>query len=102
MNYKMLEYDRIDISEEIDIDATNKTKECMLCHYWYFLDQNFSCGPYLCDGCYNIMQKSINFKNIAIVHVKKSAYRIYFLYMSKCEAKKLMNNSNLSDKKGIL
>ena len=102
MNYKMLEYDKIDISEEIDIDATNKSKECMLCHYWYFLDKNFSYGPYLCDGCYNIMQKSINFKNIAIVHVKKSAYRIYFLYMSKCEAKKLMNNSNLSDKKGIL
>ena len=74
----------------------------MLCHYWYFLDKNFSYGPYLCDGCYNIMQKSNDFKNIAIVHVKKSAYRIYFLYMSKCEAKKLMNNSNLIDKKGNL
>ena len=48
------------------------------------------------------MQKSIDFKNIAIVHVKKSAYRIYFLYMSKREAKKLMTNSNLIDKKGIL
>ena len=57
---------------------------------------------YLCDGCYNIMQKSINFKNIAIVHVKKSLYRIYFLYMSKREAKILMANSNLIDKKGIL
>ena len=41
------------------------------------------------------MQKSNDFKNIAIVHVKKSAYRIYFLYMSYCEAKKLMANSNL-------
>ena len=48
------------------------------------------------------MQKSINFKNIAIDHVKKSVYRIYFMYMSKPEAKKLMNNSNLIDKKGIL
>ena len=48
------------------------------------------------------MQKSNDFKNIAFVHVKKSAYRIYFLYMSKREAKKLMNNSNLIDKKGIL
>ena len=55
-----------------------------------------------CDGCYNIAQKSISFKNIAIVHVKKSAYRIYFLDMSKREAKKLMKNSNLIDKKGIL
>ena len=43
----------------------------MLCHYWYFLDENFNYGPYLCDGCYNILQKSNNLKNIAIVHVKK-------------------------------
>ena len=62
----------------------------------------FSYGPYLCDGCYNILQKSNNFKNIAIVHVKKSMYKIYFMYMSKHEAKKLMNNYNLIDKKGVL
>ena len=49
-----------------------------------------------------IMQKSIHIKNIAIVHIKKSVYRIYFLYMSKREAKKLMTNSNLIDKKGVL
>ena len=55
----------------------------MLCHYWYFLDKNFSFGSYLCDDCYNIMQKSMDFRNIAIVHVKGSAYRIYFWYMSK-------------------
>ena len=102
MNYKMLEYNRIDISEGIDVYMTNKSKEYMLCHYYYFLHKNFSYGPYLCDGCYNIMQKCNKFKNIAIVHVKKSVYRIYFLYMSKREAKKLMNNSNLIDKKGVL
>ena len=98
----MLEYDKIDISDRIDINKTNKSKECMLCHYWYFLDNSFSYGPYLCDGCYNKMQKSNDFKNTDIAHIKKSAYRIYFLYMSEREAKKLMNNSNLSDKKGIL
>ena len=48
------------------------------------------------------MQKSTDFKNVAIVHVKKSAYIIYFLYMSKREAKILMKNSNLMDKKGVL
>ena len=102
MNYKMLEYDRINISEGIDVDMTNKSKKCMLCHYWYFLDKNFSYRPYLCDGCYNIMRKCNKFKNIAIVHVKKSVYRIYFLYVSNREAKNLMGNSNLVDKKGIL
>ena len=97
----MLEYERIDISEGIDINKTNKSKECMLCHYWYFLDKNFSYGPYLCDGCYNMMQKCNKLKNIAIVHVKKSVYRIYFLYMSKREAKILMTNSDLIDKKKV-
>ena len=97
----MIKYEIIDISEGIDVHMSNKSKECILCHY-YFFDKNFSYWPYLCDGYYNIMQKSNDFKNIAIVHVKKSSYRIYFLYMSKREAKKLMNNSNLVDKKGIL
>ena len=71
-------------------------------HYWYFLHKNFSYGPFLCDGCYNILQKSTNFKNIAVVHIKKSTYRIYFLGMTKHEAKILMKNSNLIDKKGVL
>ena len=48
------------------------------------------------------MQKCNELKIIAIVHVKESAYRICFLFMSKREAKKLMVNSNLTEKKGIL
>ena len=36
----MLEYDRIDILEETNINKTNKSNKCMLCHYWYFLDKN--------------------------------------------------------------
>ena len=98
----MLEYEKIDISDVIDINKSDKSKECMLCHYWYFLHKSFRYGPYLCDGCYNMMQKCNKLKNIAIIHIKESAYRIVFLFMSKREAKKLMTNSNLIDKKGIL
>ena len=54
------------------------TQKSMFCRYWYYLDKDFTYGPYLCDGCYNIMQKSIDLKNIVIVHIKKSAYIIYF------------------------
>ena len=98
----MLEYERIYISEGIDINETSKSKEWMLCHYWYFLDNNFNFGLYLCDGCYDITQKSIDFKNITIIHIKNSTYRIYFIHMSKREAKKLLSNSNLTDEKSIL
>ena len=80
----------------------------MLCHYWYFLSKNFRYGPYLCDGCYNIMQKSKDSKNIDIVCFKGNAYRIHFWHMSKHKSKhkhkaiRLMPNSNLIDKKTIL
>ena len=28
-------------------------------------------GPYTCDGCCDLVQRSTDFKNIAIVHIKK-------------------------------
>ena len=98
----MLKYDRIDILEGIDVNKTARSKECMLCHYWYFLNKNFSYGPYLSDGCYDIVQISTDFKNIAIAHIKKSAYRIYFQHMSKHEAKKLIKKYDLIDKTGSI
>ena len=71
----MLVYEQIDFSDGIDI---NNLKECMFCHYWYFLDKDFTYGPYLCDGCYNIMQKSINLKNIALFILKKARTEFIF------------------------
>ena len=53
----MLEYDRIDISERIDLNKTNTSKECDICHYQYFKDIGFKYEPYLCDGCHDLMQK---------------------------------------------
>ena len=55
----MLEYDKIDISEGIDTDKTSASKECNICHYWYFLDKNFNYDPYLCNGCHDLMQKPL-------------------------------------------
>ena len=96
----MLKYDRTDISEGIDTNKTNESKECMFCHYWYFLNKNFSYGPYTCDGCYDIVQRSTDFKNITIVHIKNNAYRIYFQHMNKHKAKKIMNKFDLIGKTG--
>ena len=94
----MLKYDKIDITEGIDVDKTNKLRECMFCHYWYYLNKNFSYGPFTCGGYYNIVERSTNFKNIAIVHVKKTAYRVYFKDINKHKAKKLMNKFDLIGK----
>ena len=34
----MLYYERVDVSEEIDVNKTSASKECDICHYWYFLN----------------------------------------------------------------
>ena len=59
----MLEYERIDISEGININKTNLSKECDLCHYWYFnlkickiLNHQYRNSGYyqFCDICFFI------------------------------------------------
>ena len=94
----MLKYDKINISEKIDVNNTDRSKECMFCHYWYFLNKKISYGPYTCDGCFDIEQRSTDFKNIAIVHIKKRAYKIYFSYINKHKAKNLIKKFDPIDK----
>ena len=98
----MLEYDRIDISEGIDINKTNASKESNICHYWYFLSKDFSYEPYLCNGCHDLMQKAMNFNDVAIVSAKGTDYKIHFWYMSNDDAINIMNNSDLSKKTRLL
>ena len=99
----MLEYNRIDLSEGIDINKCKYiSKKCSLCKFYYFLDKNFNYGPYLCNGCYNMSLKAINMKNLAIVYLGEQAYRINFASMSKNDAPNLIKNLVITDKKGIL
>ena len=37
----MLQYERINISEVTDINKSNKSKKCMICHYWYSKDNGY-------------------------------------------------------------
>ena len=69
----MLEYNRIDISEGIDVNKTNLSKECDICHYWCFKDIAFKYEPYLCIGCHDLIQKAMSFNNIVAAYVKRNA-----------------------------
>ena len=35
---QMLYFDRIDVPEGLDVNNTNASKECDICHHWYFLN----------------------------------------------------------------
>ena len=65
----MLECDRIDTSEEIDVNKTSTSKKCDICHSWYFKDIGFKYDPYLRHGCHDLIQKA---NNVAIAYIKGS------------------------------
>ena len=98
----MLEYDKIDISQGIDVNKTNASKKCGICHYWHFKNIGFKYELYLCNVCHDLMQKAMCFNDVAIIYVTGSAYRIHFWCMTKNDAISILNNSNLIDKKGVL
>ena len=98
----MLEYDRINICEGIEVNKTSLSRECDIYHFWYFKNIGFKHEPYLSNGCHDLMQKAMSFNNVAIIYVKGSAYTIHFWYMSKDDAINIMNGPNLADKRGVL
>ena len=97
----MIEYDRIDISEGIDVNKLGiNSRECSLCYYYYFLDINFNYQKYLCDGCHDMSIKANSMQNLAIAYKKGNAYRINFTFMTKDNAHNVIKNANIIDKKG--
>ena len=99
----MLEYDRVDISEGIDIKKCKETsRECSLCKFYNFLDKNFNYGPCLCNGCYDMSLKAINMQNLAIINHNENHYRVNFASISKKDAFNLIKNAVIIDKKGTL
>ena len=99
----MLEYDRIDIFEGIDINKCEETsRECSLCHFYYFLEKNFKYGLYLCHGCYNMFMKTVSTENLTIINHNGNYYRVIFAFMTKKDAYNLIKNAVILDKKGTL
>ena len=63
---KMLYYDRIDVSEGINVNKTSASKECNIRHYWYSLDKGFNFKPIVCNGCHDLLMMSMNLSDIAV------------------------------------
>ena len=63
----MLEYDRVYISEGINVNKTSLSKECDIWYYWYFKDVGFKYENYLCNDCHDLMQKARSFNNVAML-----------------------------------
>ena len=94
----MLQYERINVSERIDIDKSNKSKETMLCHYWYFKNIGFKFQPYACNRCHDLSMMIYDLEDFMVLNIRGVNYKCFVCNMSKNTAIKLLNNSQLDDK----
>ena len=99
----MLEYDKIDLSEKIDVNKYEDTsKKYSLCQYYYFVFKNFNYQRYLCDGCHDMSVKARSMQHLTIIYHNRHAYCVNFMFMSKNDAFNLIKNLIIIDKKGVL
>ena len=97
----MLQNGRCGISEGINVNKTNKSKECDIFHDWYFKNIGFKYQPYVCNKCHNLSMVVEDLKDFMILNIKDVVYRCYVFNMTKNDAINLLNNSVL-DNKGVL
>ena len=82
-------HDRIDISERIDPTKSNRSKECVICHYWSF-NHGFKFQDSVWNGCHDLTILSLNISDIAIITVKHVDYRFFIHKIRKSEAINLL------------
>ena len=94
----MLQYQKIDVLEGIDVNKTSASKECELCHYWLFKDVGFKFEKHVCNRCHDLLMMAHSLKNIPILRKKGATFRCLLMGISKNEALKRLNNSVTYDR----
>ena len=89
----MLQYEKINASKGIDVNKTSASKECELCHYWFFKDIGFKFEEHVCNKCHDLLTMAYSLKNIAILSAKGATFRCILMGISKNEDLKRLNNS---------
>ena len=92
---------KTDASEGIDVNKTNLSKECELCHYWFFKDVGFKYEPHVCNGCHKLLTMAYGLENVGILRAKGTTFRCILWGISKNEGLRRLNNSVWEDK-GVL
>ena len=55
---------KIDISEWVCSTKNNKSRECLICHYWFF-NHEFKFQDHVCHGCHDLTMLCLNISDIA-------------------------------------
>ena len=97
----MIQYQKIDVSEGINVNKTIASKEWELCHYWLFKDVGFKFEEHVCNRCHDLLTIAYSLKDIAILNAKGATFRCILMGISKNEGLKRLNNSVTYDR-GVL
>ena len=62
----------------IDVKKLDGLCECIIYHYWYFININFRFQTAVCSCCHRLMQRAMGFNNVTIIIVKRNDNRIHF------------------------
>ena len=81
------------------ISVKNHLRNVVCVNFNYFLDKNFSYGPLLCNGCYDMSLKAVSMQNLTIINHNGNHYRVNFAFISKKDAYNLIKNATIIDKK---
>ena len=97
----MIPYQKIDVSEGIDINKASASKEFELCYYWFFKDIGFKFEEHVCNKCHDLLTIAYSLKDIAILNAKETTFRYILMGISKNEGLKRLSNSVTYDR-GVL
>ena len=97
----MIQYERIDISEGIDLNKTSKSLELMICGYYYFKDIGFKYQPYGCNKCHGFSMIVQDLSDFVVLKLKGIGYRCYIADVNKKDTISLLGDSVLNNK-GVL
>ena len=97
------QYEKITDDEGIDyLKNISTSRFCDVCKFCFFLDKNFNCEGYACNGCYNLLMMAYSLDNIVILRVNDVTFCCNLLGISRNEALRRLNNVNNLGKRGIV
>ena len=89
----MLQYEKNDVSEGIDVNKTSSSEECELCQYSYFKYVRFKFEEHVCNRCHESLTMDYLLENIAILSAKGATFRCILSGIGRNEGLRRLNNS---------
>ena len=92
----MLYYDRIDVSEGIDINKSSKLKKFNISHNWYFLHTEFKIQVDVWNRYHDVLMMSMNLSVLPVLNINCVDYSSVINRTTKGEAVNLLQNADLN------